>query len=329
MKAAFHTAAKEITIREVPDPQPGPGEYLVRIKACAICGSDTWWNAPARENEPIHGHESAGEVVACGPGATRFKPGDRVVCYAILGCGKCDACARGLPTLCGQKRFVEGGFAEMAVFHERLLFPCPEEYDFVTASLLSDAIGVPLRGLRRLRPALDDRVAVWGLGPLGLLQIAFLKAAGVGTIIGVDPVASRLETARAWGAAAGVNPTTEKVADRIRELTGGRGADKIYTYVRAAAVLPEIFRASAENATICTFVGLNGSFDLPEWWERSLVWSFYFNPGEYEPNLEFLRTHRIDLRPVVSDVTPFAEINSAFAKRFEHPEASLKVVINF
>ena len=71
MKSAFHTGVKEITIRETPVPTPGPGEYLVRIKACAICGSDTWWASPASDTEPVHGHESAGVIEACGPGAAR------------------------------------------------------------------------------------------------------------------------------------------------------------------------------------------------------------------------------------------------------------------
>ena len=136
MKSAFHTGVKEITIRETPVPTPGPGEYLVRIKACAICGSDTWWASPASDTEPVHGHESAGVIEACGPGATRYKVGDRVVCYAIRGCGSCENCRNGIPTRCASSQFVEGGFQEYSLFTADLLFPCPEGIDFITASLL-------------------------------------------------------------------------------------------------------------------------------------------------------------------------------------------------
>ena len=175
MKAAFHSGKKEITVKNVPKPVPGPGEYLVKIKACAICGSDTWWPDEPVENEPIHGHESAGVIATCGKGATKYKVDDKVVCYAIKGCGKCYYCKKGVPTNCQAKAFIQGGFQEYAVMPEDLLFPCPDDTDFITASLLSDAIGVPLRALRRLPPEKKDKVCVWGLGPLGLLQVMFLK----------------------------------------------------------------------------------------------------------------------------------------------------------
>ena len=179
MKSAFHTGVKEITIRETPVPTPGPGEYLVRITACAICGSDTWWASPASDTEPVHGHESAGVIEACGPGATRYKVGDRVVCYAIRGCGSCENCRNGIPTRCASSQFVEGGFQEYSLFTADLLFPCPEGIDFVTASLLSDAIGVPLRGLRRLPPAPAGIARRAGRAPAGRLS-ADLPARRIG-----------------------------------------------------------------------------------------------------------------------------------------------------
>ncbi|MDR0931533.1 MAG: alcohol dehydrogenase catalytic domain-containing protein, partial [Victivallales bacterium] len=277
MKTALHSGIREITVQEREIPKPGSGQYLIQIKACAICGSDTWWGKPARENEAIHGHESAGVVVACGEGADKFKVGDRVVCYAILGCGSCVQCRAGMPTLCGSKKFIEGGFQEYSLFPAELLFPCPDEYDFVTASLLSDAIGVPLHGmLRRLIPNREDTVCVWGLGPLGLLQTMFLKAAGVRTIIGVDTVPERLAKAKQIGASETFNASDPETPAKIADI-----ADKVYTYVRNSKATEQVFAATRGGGSICTFVGLEGEFNLPEYFERTLVWSFYFNPSEY------------------------------------------------
>jgi threonine dehydrogenase-like Zn-dependent dehydrogenase len=327
MKAAYHSGEKEIIMREVNIPAPGPGEYLVKIKACSICGSDTWWLNDASDGEPVHGHESAGVIEACGEGCAKFKVGDRVVCYAILGCGDCAYCIEGNPTNCQNKNFIEGGFQEYSVFNEKLLFACPDDVDFITASLLSDAIGVPLRGLRRLIPDVDDKVCVWGLGPLGLLQVMFLKAHGVKNIIGLDTVEERLQKARELGADYTVNPLSEDSVAVIKELCGGLGADKAYTYVRNAKATEDIFKSTREGASICTFVGLDGHYELQEYYERTLVWSFYFTPAEYEENLKFIKDRQIDLKKIVSDLFPLDKINEAFKKRFENPEESLKIVI--
>ena len=327
MKTAFHTGLKEITIKETTKPSPKAGEYLVQIKTCSICGSDTWWNNEASEGEAIHGHESAGIVEACGEGANKYKIGDKVVCYAILGCGECAYCKAGVPTNCQSKDFVEGGFQEYSTFKEALLFPCPKDIDFITASLLSDAIGVPLRGLRRLKPEPNDKVCVWGLGPLGLLQVMFLKALGVKTIIGLDTVEERLQKAHELGVDYTINPLKDDAVERIKKLCDGIGADKAYTYVRHPKATEDVFKSTKEGASICTFVGLEGQYELQEWYERTLVWSFYFTPTEYTENLKFIKDNKIDLKKIVSDVFPLDNINEAFKKRFEQPEDSLKIVI--
>ena len=328
MNAAFHTGLKQITVRDVPKPVPGPDEYLVHISHCAICGSDTWFAKEPWPNEAIHGHEAVGIIEACGANTSRFHVGDRVVCYAIKGCGKCAYCKAGVPTNCTSKKFIEGGFREYSVYDDSLLFPCPPEADSVTASLFSDAIGVPLRGLRRLKPDPKDKVCVWGLGPLGMLQIIFLKALGVETIIGLDTVDARLKKAQELGASHVVNPAKEDPVAAVRKICGGIGADKAYTYVRNDKCTASVVNCTREGASICTFVGLNGHYQMEEYVERTLVWSFYFTPNEYEENMKFIRDHKIDLKQVVTDVVPIDQINEGFLKRFDHQDTSLKVVIS-
>ena len=208
-----------------------------------------------------------------------------------------------------------------------MLFPSPDDANFVTASLLSDAIGVPLRGLRRLPPQPEDKVCVWGLGPLGSLQVMFLKALGVKTVIGLDTVNERLEKAHEVGADYTINPLKKNAVAVIQDLCEGLGADKAYIYVRHPKVSEDVFKSTKEGASICTFVGLAGHYELQEWYERTLVWSFYFTPGEYEKNVEFVRKHNIDLSKIVSDVIPLEKINDAFAKRFDKQAESLKIVV--
>lgn len=329
MKAAFHTGLKEITLREVDKPIPKDDEYLVKISHCAICGSDVWYLNDAVENESIHGHEAVGVIEACGSNTRRFKVGDRVVCYAIKGCGKCVYCRNGVPTNCQQKGFIEGGFQEYSVYTDDLLFPFPDGVDPATASLFSDAIGVPLRGLRRLKPETTDKVCVWGLGPLGLLQVMFLKALKVGCIIGIDTVDSRLEKARELGADHVINAAkADDAVAEIKNICDGVGADKAYVYVRNAQCTASVFQSTREGAEICTFVGLNGQYELPEYFERTLIWSFYFTPSEYEENIRFIKENNIDLSKIISDVIPFSDIQQAFHKRFDCQDESLKIVVS-
>jgi threonine dehydrogenase-like Zn-dependent dehydrogenase len=328
MKSTIHTDKKSIKLKDVDIPIPGKGEYLVKIKACSICGSDIWWLNDVVENEPVHGHESSGLIVSAGEGSAKFKEGDRVVCYAIKGCNNCEYCKNGKPTNCQSKGFIENGFQEYAVYPEELLFPCPKKYDYITASLLSDAIGVPLHGLRRLPPKNGDTVAVWGLGPLGILQIMFLKAMGVKNIIGLDTIDSRLKKAKELGASHVINPRSNNSVDEIKNLTGGFGCDKAYIYVRNPKVTEDVFKSTKEGASICTFVGLEGNYDLPEYYERIMIWSFYFTPSEYEENIKFLEDNNIDLSVIVSDVFVLDDIQKAFEKRFEKQDESLKIVIS-
>ncbi len=329
MKSAVHDAKRSVAIVEAPMPKPGKGECLVKIKACAICGSDTWWLNDAQPSESVHGHEAAGVVVECGPGVSGRKPGDRVVCYAIQGCGECAYCKAGEPTHCiGSKKFVEGGFQEYAVYHESLLFSCPDDFDFVTGSLLSDAIGVPLRGLRKVpEVARKGTVVVWGLGPLGLLQVMFLKAAGTREIIGVDNEPGRLTKALELGASLALNPKDGSVVERILKHTNGLGADSSFVYIRHAQVTSDAFQSTRYDGPVCTFVGLEGAYAMQEWFERTLIWSFYFLPSEYEENIAFLRKHKIDLKKVVSDVFPLDKIAEAFVERFDKQATSLKIVV--
>ncbi|MPN01638.1 Hydroxylamine reductase [bioreactor metagenome] len=136
-----------------------------------------------------------------------------------------------------------------------------------------------------------------------------------------------IEKALELGADFALDPSQGDVTAEIKKLCGGRGADKAYTYVRNDKATDAIVKSTRRGAEICTFVGLNGSYDLPEWQERTLVWSFYFTPGEYAENVKFLKDHGIDLGKVITDTYPLDRINDAFEKRFTDPEHSIKIVI--
>ncbi len=240
-----------LTIEPVTLPDPGPGEVLVRLSACAICHSDityadgAWGGAlPA-----IYGHEAAGRVEVAGPGAVA-QPGQAVLVTLIRSCGGCGSCAGGAPTYCespgatapattetgelAARMMACGAFAEAVVVHESQIVPIPEGMAMDAASLLScgviTGVGAVIHS-GRVRPG--ESVVVIGAGGVGLNAIQGARIAGATRIIAVDMSEEKLAAAREFGATDGVLATEAKPWAAVRDLTGGRGADAVFVTVGA------------------------------------------------------------------------------------------------
>jgi L-iditol 2-dehydrogenase len=198
----------DVRVGDEPPPTPGPGEELVRVAAVGICGSDLHWYAEssigevALERPLVLGHEAAGVVVS-GPRA-----GMRVAIDPSVPCGRCDTCQRGLGHLCPEVRFLghgtnDGTLRELLAWPATNLVPLPDAIDDVGGAML-EPLGVALHAVRlaRLRPG--DRVGVFGAGPIGLLLIDLVLAAGAAQVVATDRLEHRVAAARVHGAVAEV-----------------------------------------------------------------------------------------------------------------------------
>jgi threonine dehydrogenase-like Zn-dependent dehydrogenase len=214
MRGVFLPGNSTVDLHEVPDPEPGPGEVLLAMRASTICGSDI--RAIYREHaqgDPaemyqgvVAGHEPAGEVVAVGPGAARLKVGDRVCVYHISGCGQCDDCVRGYQISCssptraayGWQR--NGGHADLILATERDCVLLPDFVTFLDGACVACGFGTAYEGLIRANVSGRDSLAVVGLGPVGLA--AGLLGAKLGAVprVGIDPSPERRELAVSLGA---------------------------------------------------------------------------------------------------------------------------------
>jgi propanol-preferring alcohol dehydrogenase len=199
-----------------PDPKPGDGEVVVRVRASAICRSDMslYRGTPIvgsrQEQEPvIPGHEVAGEVVATGPGAGDLREGDRVACHLAIGCGHCQQCFAGYWMLCPRWRClgfdVDGGNAEYMAVPARNCLPLPETVSYLGGSVLTDMVGTQFHLQRETGVHGGSTLVVIGLGPMGCAGVMVASALGA-TVVGVDPLAGRQERAVRLGAAAVVAP---------------------------------------------------------------------------------------------------------------------------
>lgn len=315
-------AAPGLRLVDRPIPVPGPGEAVVRLHAAALNHRDLFLVRGIRKNGWAHftpGSDGAGTVAAVGAGVTGWRPGDPVVINAALFCGQCPLCLQGEQSLCDQFQILggpgDGTFAEYVRVPARNLAPKPAHLDFLRAAALPLALGTAWRALvtrAALRPG--ETVLIHGIGggvALYCLQIAVAMGARVLVTSGTP---AKLARAAALGAAAGIPYRSEDVAQRVRELTAGQGADVVVDS-GGQETLPISLAAVRKGGRIVHFGATTGaevhlgSRDL-FWRQVSLIGSTMNTPAEFAAALAFVTNTR--LVPQVSAVYPLAEAEAAF-----------------
>lgn len=243
MKAAVLYGHNDLRVVEKDVPMPGPNEVLIKVKACAICGTDPKLRAHGWDNSPpmgeyILGHEYTGEVCSLGEGVTAYKEGDRVAVEPHKGCGHCINCIRGLYTTClnygkieeGHRHYgftFNGGYAEYAVCHINSLHKFSEKLSYEKATLITTA-GTALYGIQRagwIWPG--ETVVVVGPGPIGLMAAKLAKTCGAGKVIVTGTRESRLSVAREIGADVTINIKEQDVVKEVLKETNGLLADMV------------------------------------------------------------------------------------------------------
>lgn len=262
VKASPETTSPEV--RELPLPEPGPGEVLVKMKAAGICYSDVMIltnKYKGRVPVPIPmimGHEGAGEVAGAGRGVEHLKTGDRVGLNPLWGCGQCVNCLNGYPNMCMQWRHLgitcDGTFAEYRVVPAFVACKLPDSVSPIDAAFL-EPISLVVRTFEHVHPVLGDTVAIIGPGSIGLFHLQAFKSAGAAKIlvIGLDQDAKRFEIARKLGADHIVNGSKEDVVQRVRGLTNGLGADIVVETANHPSTVPLAVNLAATRGRVHLF----------------------------------------------------------------------------
>jgi len=233
MKAAVLRSFNDIAITEMPVPAVGPGEALLRMRACGICSGDVMPWYIEKKAPLVLGHEPAGEIVGLGEGVTGFSVGDRVFVHHHAPCMTCELCRRGDYVQCPTWRSTKitpGGLAEYVLVPETnlkndtLILPDNVGHE---AGTLVEPLACVVKGVRRMGGfPKGGTVVVIGLGVMGMLFVVLAKAAGAGRIIGLDLNPWRLDKAREFGATDVCDATDPETVDRVLSLTGG-GAERV------------------------------------------------------------------------------------------------------
>lgn len=269
MQALVYTGPDRLELESRSEPALAPGGATVRVLACGICGTDLRiakgaHRAYAHGARRVPGHEIAAELVALDAELPGLSVGDRVFIAPNLGCGECRACQAGRSNLCERPEAFgitfDGAFEELmavpaAAVAQGNLLPVPDDVDPAALSVV-EPLACVLRGQRAVNVAEGDRVLICGAGPIGLLHVLLARASGAAQVMVSEPHDRRRAEAVEFGAHVGIDPGNEDLAARVRELTGGDGADVVITAVPVAAVQEEALQLAAVGGRINFFGGL-------------------------------------------------------------------------
>jgi L-iditol 2-dehydrogenase len=322
-------------IAELPRPVAGPGEILLALRCCGLCGTDLWklenGGAPAGS---VLGHEVVGTVVEAGAGVRGFRPGDRVAAPHHVACGECDDCRRGEEPLCAafrENQLTPGGFSDLIRVGERAVrlaaFGLPDHLSDEAAVFLEPGACV-LRGiyrsglLERVRSGVRATAAILGAGSMGLLHLLLLKALSPALRVAVaDPLPERRELALALGADA-----------QAADATGISGrADIVFDTAGGPAALAAALDLTRPGGTTVLFahaaLGERGELDLNPFWkaERRLLATYSSSLAEQRDVFRLLVTGRLDPAPLVTHRLPLSRFAEAVA--LARDRRALKVLL--
>jgi L-iditol 2-dehydrogenase len=265
MRAGVYRQKGIVRVEEVPVPEVADGEVLIKVAACGICGTDIKKIFHAYVEPPqILGHELAGTVVAVGRGVTKWKPGDRVMSFHHIPCGKCFYCQKRLFSQCKQYKTTGltggftpngGGFGEyvkaMPWVADRGIVGLPDNVSFEEATFI-EPINTIVKAVQKARVAAGETVLVTGCGPIGLqlLMVAKLEGAKLFTS---DPIAERRAKSLSLGAIESFDPSGGKLVAEVKARTEGRGADAVLVAVAHPAVVEEALAAARPGGRVLLF----------------------------------------------------------------------------
>lgn len=347
MLAALLRSPGKITLEEVPNPLPGPGEVLLKVEACALCGTDKRvLKGEKPVSVPIIGHEIAGIAVALGAGADgSAQIGRRYAVQTVIGCGKCPSCAASRENLC-EAGFTaigyayDGGFAQYLKMPRRgveqgCLIPLPESLDAPLGTLL-EPLSCGINGLRAIPLEGMAHVVVIGAGVIGVLNGLIARARGAERVSLFNRSAGRLETVRRLGLPFDdyVDMSRTDASAWIKEATGGRGVNAVIASASEKSLVSKALPWLARDGHLSLFAGMPKS-DAVEPLDLNLI---HYNElhlhganssvrRDYMEALAMLESGKIDGRRLITHRFPLSSFLEAVSTQQDPASSALKVIV--
>jgi propanol-preferring alcohol dehydrogenase len=325
--------------QDIPIPEIGPADVLVRVKTAGICHSDAHYRAGTSRVDPLPmtlGHEVAGEVEQIGTGVHHLKTGDRVCLHYMVTCGHCEYCNEGHEQFCTTGlmigKYRDGGYAEYIAIPARSVFNLPDEIPYEAGAIMMCSSATAFHALRKARLQPGETVAVFGVGGLGMSAVQLAYALGAQQVYAVDINETRLQLAAQFGAQP-INAREGDAAEQVRQLTHGRGVDVAVELIG----LPQTMRQAVQSLAIQGRAALAGitqkSFDVTPYYdlinrEAEIIGVSDHLAQELPLLLELARTGRLDLSQYVTRTLPLeaGAVNAAL-DNLEHFGEGVRAVI--
>ncbi|MGX9787470.1 zinc-binding dehydrogenase [Mycobacterium sp. MMS18-G62] len=330
----FYADSKTIAVEDVPIPEPGPGEVLVKVAFCGICHSDlSLINGTFPPQQPVvtQGHEASGTIAKLGPGVTGWEEGDRVIVPAGRPCTTCPNCRRGDLANCLRIQLMafayDGAWAEYTVAQAIGLTRIPDNVSMEQAAILADAVSTPFGAVVRTgKVGIGESVGVWGVGGVGTHIVQLARLVGAVPVIAVDINPDVLDRALEVGADHAFDARDEQLRDKIADLTGGRKLDVAFDAVGLKSTFEQALDCVRVGGRLVAVgmsdqtpaVGPTAMFALSQ---KHVLGHLGYQNVDIETLAALVSTGRLDLSRSISDIVSLEDVKVGIGK-LEHQEGN-------
>ncbi|MFC1998380.1 zinc-dependent dehydrogenase [Chloroflexota bacterium] len=338
MRVAMYYNNHDVRVQELPTPQIGPSELLVKVEASGICGSDVMEWYRIHKAPLVLGHEIAGTITAVGDGVDGYKVGDRIAAAHHVPCDNCHYCLNDNETACDTLRstsFDPGGFAEYlrmpAINVNRGVFKLPDNVSFDEATF-TEPLACVLRGQRKAHFKSQTSVLVLGCGMAGLLHVHLAHVMGASRVIATDIVDYRLDAAKRFGANDVIN-ASDYTPDKLRQTNDRRLAGLVIVCTGAPVAFQQALKSVERGGTILVFAltrdDITMTIPINEFFshnEVTITTSYAGSPADYQQALDLIAAHRVNVKDMITHRLSLAEADEGF-KLVADAKDCLKVII--
>ncbi len=341
MKAAMLYGIKDLRVEDVEMPKVEAGEVLVKVKVATTCGTDLkilqrGYVEKVIKLPTIFGHEWAGEVVEVSESLEWPRKGMRVRAGNSAPCLRCTMCQKGKYNLCENMIWLWGAYAEYIKVPARMVLvnmqEIPQHVSYEEAAI-TEPLACVLHGVEEARVKLGDSVAIIGAGPIGLLHLLTVKKMGIEKAIMIDLVEERLDFAKKLGADETINAGKADVAETVRQMTNGYGADVVIEAIGLPSTWEQALKLVRKGGAVLEFGGcppgteIKLNAELLHYGEVTVLGTFHTTPLHFRKALNLIASKTIDVRPFITRKMKLEKIEEAF-EILSTSKTEIKIAIN-